>query len=740
MENIFVEFLPPWVETGLQPAFYDKESGTVLQQTARMYARVNMLIRMFNKLSKNTKTEVERFEEAVNTRVTNFENSVNETVDNYIEQFNQLHDYVQDYFDNLDVQEEINNKLDDMAEAGTLTDIIAQYLTLAGVLAFSTVSDLASAENLAVGSKAKTYGYKRQGDGVYDLYTVREILNTDVVDGYNIVALTNTNDLIAERMQGGKKAVAKIKATDNLQDYLNLKIDKTIVLEEDYTASAKVFINSDTTLDLNNHTLTCDYDPSETIIFCYGLTDTFTGYNGYKNIIIRNGTISGGDIAMMHNKNVVIENVEFINVNSRHAMQIAGSYNITVRNCIFNGTSPVNVDGSEAINIDPCNHGGQPWMDENSVMYDHTPNKGIIIENNTFKAGINGSRHTTAIGSHGYDDTKTNIYCYDLIIRNNDLGSPYTSFINTCVWNNTLIENNIGTFATSGTNTATYGIKMRGGVNGMTIKGNRFKNSMYFVYSGEDVEFVKNNLNILDNIVSTLDTATYRALTLCAIKDSVIKGNTVDYKQTAVYLNATQSNGSIVETCENVKIVDNIFNKTDSTSNQAIRVTQGTNIEILKNSFPYTGLTSPAGYAIAISSGLSNIRICDNTTRFIKHFISNNSFQNDVFINNNTTLVPITSNYSYSDLTGSGTFTIPLTYFSGLVCQLGETFNTEYVELKPWLTDSNDIKFTTSDRAFKIPVSKDDGTFGVITLTITDNATKYSFTGDIAIRQIYGKC
>ena len=62
MENIFVEFLPPWVETGLQPAFYDKESGTVLQQTARMYARVNMLIRMFNKLSKQTKEEIEEFE------------------------------------------------------------------------------------------------------------------------------------------------------------------------------------------------------------------------------------------------------------------------------------------------------------------------------------------------------------------------------------------------------------------------------------------------------------------------------------------------------------------------------------------------------------------------------------------------------------------------------------------------------------------------------------------------------
>ena len=117
MENIFVEFLPPWVETGLQPAFYDKESGTVLQQTARMYARVNMLIRMFNKLSKQTKNEIE-----------NFETEINETVEEYIGKFNELHDYVYYYFDNLDVQEEINNKLDQMAADGELEEIISLYI------------------------------------------------------------------------------------------------------------------------------------------------------------------------------------------------------------------------------------------------------------------------------------------------------------------------------------------------------------------------------------------------------------------------------------------------------------------------------------------------------------------------------------------------------------------------------------------------------------------------------------
>lgn len=100
--NLFIDFLPPWIETGIQPAFYDKESGTVLQQTARMYAKVNELV------------------ESVNHQ--------NETIDDYIEKFNDLHDYVYEYFDNLDVQEEINNKIDKMVQDGTFQPIFDNYV------------------------------------------------------------------------------------------------------------------------------------------------------------------------------------------------------------------------------------------------------------------------------------------------------------------------------------------------------------------------------------------------------------------------------------------------------------------------------------------------------------------------------------------------------------------------------------------------------------------------------------
>lgn len=112
----------------------------------------------------------------------------------------QLKEYVENYFENLDVQEEINNKLDDMAEQGQLTDIIAQYLQLAGVLAFNTVADMQAGENLVDGSTARTLGKDNYLDGEGRFYKIRNITNDDVVDGVNIIQITAdpTNTLIAE--------------------------------------------------------------------------------------------------------------------------------------------------------------------------------------------------------------------------------------------------------------------------------------------------------------------------------------------------------------------------------------------------------------------------------------------------------------------------------------------------------------------------------------------------------------
>lgn len=46
----------------------------------------------------------------------------------YIQLTNEMKEYMDNYFDNLDVQEEINNKLDQMAEDGELTELISAYI------------------------------------------------------------------------------------------------------------------------------------------------------------------------------------------------------------------------------------------------------------------------------------------------------------------------------------------------------------------------------------------------------------------------------------------------------------------------------------------------------------------------------------------------------------------------------------------------------------------------------------
>ena len=122
---------------------------------------------------------------------------VNNTKDTLEDAFNELNDYVRNYFNNLDVQDEINNKLDEMAESGQLTDIIAQYLGLAGMIAFDTVAAMKLAQNLVNGSKCRTLGYHSVNDGGGAYYKIRQITNDDVVDEASIIAVYD-DLLIAE--------------------------------------------------------------------------------------------------------------------------------------------------------------------------------------------------------------------------------------------------------------------------------------------------------------------------------------------------------------------------------------------------------------------------------------------------------------------------------------------------------------------------------------------------------------
>ncbi len=55
--------------------------------------------------------------------------AMEDNVDALLNSYNQLQQYVNDYFDNLDVQEEINNKLDGLVEDGTMDELLEPFVT-----------------------------------------------------------------------------------------------------------------------------------------------------------------------------------------------------------------------------------------------------------------------------------------------------------------------------------------------------------------------------------------------------------------------------------------------------------------------------------------------------------------------------------------------------------------------------------------------------------------------------------
>lgn len=66
---------------------------------------------------------ISKIKDYLNQLIAN-EQIVTENQKNVYNSFVDLHNYVEDYFTNLDVQEEINNKLDEMAQNGVLSEII----------------------------------------------------------------------------------------------------------------------------------------------------------------------------------------------------------------------------------------------------------------------------------------------------------------------------------------------------------------------------------------------------------------------------------------------------------------------------------------------------------------------------------------------------------------------------------------------------------------------------------------
>ena len=288
-------------------------------------------------------------------------NNNGEVVEELQNQFTILKNYVDTYFDNLDVQEEINNKLDEMAESGQLTDIIAQYLGLAGMITFDTLADMKAAENLVNGSKCCTLGYYNVNDGGNALYKVRTITNDDVIDEMFIIEL-NDDYLVAELITNDKVNICQIGGQQNFGQKCNyaLSLGKSIYIP-------KLNFNCEQTIEITN---------PETIFICDGkitFTDTnstFIKIKSSRNVIEFNNEIEAGETNVFceigaggycSNTTLFIENVKtskigiLCNPNETKGVQYL--------NCTFNLIRAT----EKGIYFEPGIN-GEPWINQNRFV------------------------------------------------------------------------------------------------------------------------------------------------------------------------------------------------------------------------------------------------------------------------------------------------------------------------------------------------------------------------------------
>jgi hypothetical protein len=85
MKKYCLKHLPHWVLTDPQPAFYDCESATSVQQTAKIYAKIQELITLYNEFTNDVNRYITEFEEGIIKDFNCFQNCIIKTMNDYIE-------------------------------------------------------------------------------------------------------------------------------------------------------------------------------------------------------------------------------------------------------------------------------------------------------------------------------------------------------------------------------------------------------------------------------------------------------------------------------------------------------------------------------------------------------------------------------------------------------------------------------------------------------------------------------
>lgn len=129
-----MKLLPKWALTNLSPAFYDCESGSAIQQTAKVYGAMNELIEEYNNFVDEINKNITDFENGVISSNDEFKTCITNLIENYIKTID-LKIQMQDQdieeavsFFKTNLSESLEQIIAEMRESGELSEDILNAL------------------------------------------------------------------------------------------------------------------------------------------------------------------------------------------------------------------------------------------------------------------------------------------------------------------------------------------------------------------------------------------------------------------------------------------------------------------------------------------------------------------------------------------------------------------------------------------------------------------------------------
>lgn len=308
-------------------------------------------------------------------KVINTTNLSGEQIQNLTNSFNDLYNYVNNFFETLDLQDEVNKKLDEMVEDGTIENLFANYSNIQKI--YTTFSDLENDSSLIAGMNVKTLGYYTINDGGGASYKIVNGVDSNYIQtqiGSLYANLLIDNNTINFRQLGARpQTTLKIDNKPYLNKFLsfcntNKKISKLYIPTGIWCFSEVIFPQiTQGFIIYGDEALNLDYGISGTIITAFADNQNTvwsigeTSVNSCKSFTIKNLNFSSGQydvetlkaphlfkvgsaLKIINSSFGILDNIGFVNIWGR-ALTISSTWEMYYKLLFFRHIDAQDVDG-----------------------------------------------------------------------------------------------------------------------------------------------------------------------------------------------------------------------------------------------------------------------------------------------------------------------------------------------------------------------------------------------------------